>query len=258
MLPLTLLAFLLAGSEVSAPQSIPHERGSIVVSDEHNAERWTAEWTMEPTLEGGRPAVRFTETGRGHYSPYSQPVQWELEAVWSAEGSFHPLRFQKTIKDLNGRQVSTERKSFSLAKGTAQFDRKGGTGASENREFRVPPDTLTVEGIAGVLRFLPFENWRPLTIHFLTNEPRLYEMRVVMRGKERVKTPAGEFECYRIELIPNLGMLNVVRSLLPKARFWFSASSPHFWVRYAGPENGRGSPEIVMNLKSYQPDQTKR
>src|SRR5262249_45758146 len=107
---------------------------------------------------------------------------------------------------------------------------------------------------AGILRFLPFDHMHSSAIHFLSNEPRLYEMRIAMRGKERIKTPVGEFECYQVELIPNLGVLNVIRSFAPKARFWFSASSPHFWVRYEGPENGAGSPDIVMTLKDYQPE----
>ncbi len=141
-----------------------------------------------------------------------------------------------------------------MAAGTAEFERKREGASPEIKDFRVPPDTLTVEGIAGVLRFLPFEHWHPLTIHFLTNEPRLYEMRITLRGKERIKTPAGEFECYRVELVSDLGVLNVIRSFVPKAKFWFSTISPHFWVRYEGPENGAGSPDIVMTLNNYQPD----
>src|SRR5689334_10909935 len=191
MLHFIVLSLLLTVPEkLPAPPSIPHERGSIVVTDRQNTQRWTADWTMEPTSEHGEPAVRFTETGRGHYSPYSQPIQWELEAVWSANGSFHPLRFQKTIKDLDGRTISTERKTFNTAAGSASFERTREGFAPDRKQLGVPPDTLTVEGIAGVLRFLPFEHWHPLTVHFLTNEPHLYQMRIAMRGKERVKTPA--------------------------------------------------------------------
>ena len=259
MLDLILVLLLLGAPEtISTPKSIPRERGSIVVTDQRNVERWTAEWTMEPVREGGQQAVRFTETGHGLYSPYSQPIQWELEAVWTASNSFHPLRFKKTIKGMNGQTIATENKTFNVAAGTARFERKREGLAAEVKEFRTPSDTLTVEGIAGILRFLPFENRRPFAIHFLTNEPRLYEMRLSIRGKERIKTPAGEVECYRVELSPNLGVLNIIRSFVPKARFWFSVESPHYWVRYEGPENGAGSPEIVMSLKTYQPEQAGR
>jgi hypothetical protein len=241
-----IVVWLLALETIPAPPVISRERGSIVATDRRRVERWTADWTMEPWREKDRAAVRFTETGRGHFSPYVQPIQWTIEAVWAADGSFYPLRFQKDIKDMNGRLIATERKVFDASTHKVRFERQG-----EVKELRAPPDTMTVEGIAGILRFLPFDHWHPQTVHFLTNEPRLYEMKIEMKGKERVKTPAGEFECYTIELIPSLGVLNVIRSFLPKARFWFSASQPHFWVRYEGPENGPGSPDIVTELKNY-------
>jgi hypothetical protein len=237
---------------ISAPPAIPHESGSIVVSDQHGAQRWTADWTMEPAVEAGRPAVRFTESGRGRVSPYTQPIQWKLESVWTADKEFHPLRFEKTITDANGRTITTERKTFDPSHRSVKFERKSQAVPSVTRDIRTPADTLTVEGIAGILRFLPFDHWHPLTVHFLTNEPKLYEMKVEMRGKERIKTPAGDFECYRIELVPNLGVLNVLHSFLPKAQFWFSATQPHFWVRYEGLENGPGTPDIVMELKAYR------
>ena len=243
---------VLALTVISAPAAIPNERGTIVVSDQHGAQRWTADFTMAPATEGGLPAVRFTETGRGHYYPYTQTIQWKVEAVWTADKDFHPLRFQRTVMDANGRTITTERKTFDAAHRSAKFEREGSAISPLKKVIRIPPDTLTVEGIAGILRFLPFDHWHSVSFHFLTNEAKVYEMKVEQRGKERVKTPAGEFESYRIELVPNLGVLNVLHSLLPKANFWFSATTPHFWVRYTGPENGPGSPEIVMELKAHQ------
>ena len=243
---------LTAADTVEVPSAVPREKGSIVVSSGTPAKtRWTAEWTMEPSREQGRPAVRFTETGRGRYTPYLQPIRWSLEAVWTADGSFHPLRFQKIITDDGGGTIATERKVFDPAKGTVQFERETPGHAPEMKQFSAPPDTLAVEGIAGILRFLPFEQWRPFTAHFFSNEPQLYEVKIQMRGRERIKTPAGELDCYKIELVPQLGVLNVLRPFLRKIYFWFSAVPPHFWVRYEGPENGQGTPQIVMEQKSY-------
>src|SRR5439155_1670916 len=122
---------------------------------------------------------------------------------------------------------------------SVQFERKREGRTIEDKKFAAPPDTLTIEGIAGILRFLPFDHWRPMNMHLLTNEPQLYAVKIEMRGRERVKTPAGEFDCYKIEVVPELGLLNVARAFLPKTYMWFSASAPHFWVRYEGPENGR-------------------
>jgi len=117
-----------------------------------------------------------------------------------------------------------------------------------------PDDTLATEGIAGILRFLPFDHWEPQKMHLFSNEPKMYEVKLEMKGKERVKTPAGEFEAYKIELSPELGVLNLVKGLLPKAYFWFTVAAPHFWVKYEGPENGAGTPSIVMQLNTYKPE----
>jgi hypothetical protein len=248
------LAFVFAGMEgIPAPPSIPHESGTIAVATATKQQRWSAEWTMEPAEENGQPAVHFTETGRGQYSGFAEPVSWTIDAIWSADGDFRPLRFEKVIKDDNGRVLGTERKTFDPAKATVKFTRERGGHTPESRQFSAPRDTLAPEGIAGILRFLPFEHWRPQYMHLFSNEPRLYDMKIEMRGKERVRTPAGEFECYKIELVPQLGALNLLRSFLPKAYFWFTLAPPHFWVRYEGPENGAGTPQIVMELKTYEP-----
>ena len=122
----------------------------------------------------------------------------------------------------------------------------------ESRQFSVPADTLEPEGIAGILRFLPFDHLHSESIHLFTNEPHLYEAKLELRGRERVKTPAGDYECYKLELVPQLGALNVFRTFLPKAYFWFTVAPPHFWVRYEGPENGAGTPHVTMELKTYQ------
>jgi len=84
----------------------------------------------------------------------------------------------------------------------------------------------------------------------LSNEPKIYSVTLENRGKERVKTSAGEFECYKLEVVPHVGMLNVFRAFFPKAYFWFTVAPPHFWVKYEGPQDGPGTPDIVMQLGS--------
>jgi hypothetical protein len=248
-----LLVFLLATPDaVNAPRTIPHEKGSIVVTDKEGNVRSTADWTMEPAREQGQRAVRFTETGRGRYTPFREDVRWSLEAIWTAENSFSPVRVAKTFTDANGRTLMTEKKTVDRTTSTARFERTRMGEGPETKSMSITPATLVGEGIAGVLRFLPFDHWHPFKTQILTNEPQVYDLKVEIRGKERIQTPAGVFECYKIELVPQLGLLNVVRPFAPKAYFWFTVAAPHFWVRYEGPETSPSSPHIVMELKSYE------
>ena len=86
-------------------------------------------------------------------------------------------------------------------------------------------------------------------MHLLSNEPKLYEVTFEARGRETVRTPAGEFECYKIEVVPHLGVLsNLAKLFAAKSYFWFTVSTPHVWVRYEGYENGPGTPRIRMEL----------
>ena len=112
----------------------------------------------------------------------------------------------------------------------------------------VPADILAIEGLAGVLRFANVPRSGSLSAHVMTNEPEVYKVSFEWRGEENVKTPAGEFHCYKVEMVPHLGVLNLLRPFLQKTYFWFTVAAPHNWVRYEGYESGPGSPEVVMAL----------
>ena len=227
---------------------MPADHGRVVVSGKSGGRRWTANWTMEPVEQNGKKAIRFTERGQGHVSPFSEEVRWSLESVWSAEAGLQPLDSEKIITTPAGAQLVTERKHFDVAAGVVRFERQRSGGRPEVKSLKIPADTLIVEGIAGVLRYLAFEQSGSFPAHLLTNEPRLYSVAFAIRGKEHVKAPAGEYDCYKVEVVPNLGVLNLVRYFFPKTLFWFTVAPPHFWVRYEGLENGPGTPEIVMEL----------
>jgi hypothetical protein len=237
---------------VKPPLTIPHERGSTRASDKDGHVRWTAQWTMEPHVEQGRRAVRFTENGKGRYTPFPEDVNWSLEAVWLADTSFSPLRVERSFTNSKGVSISSERKTVDSSNSVIRFERSKEGAAPEIKSLPFSVGTLVIEGIAGVLRFLPFDSWQPFNTKLITNEPQRYDMKIELRGKEQIKTPAGVFDCYKIELVPQLGILNVVRAFAPKAYFWFTVSPPHFWVRYEGPEAGPSSPQISMELTTYE------
>ena len=245
----TVCILLLFGSDlIKAPATVLADRGTVVVSGKGGGRRWTADWAMEPIERNGKKAVRFTERGQGHVSPFSEEVRWSLESVWSAETGFQPLDSERIVTTLTGARLLTERKHFDVAKSMVRFERQRPEARSEVKSLKILPDTLIVEGIAGILRYLKFDQTGPFPAHLLTNEPRLYSVAFEIRGKERVKTPAGDFDCYKVEMVPHLGVLNVARYFFPKTFFWFSVAPPHFWVRYEGLENGPGTPEIAMEL----------
>jgi hypothetical protein len=247
-----LLVVLLAAAQLKAPPVIPSEHGTVVASTTNGELRWTADWTMSPSSVGAKSAVHFTESGHGHYSPFTQEVRWSLDSTWLADGTFFPFQFEKTIRDVQGRTLAVEKKVFNRDTGKVTFERRDEKGATVSSSFAAASDILTIEGIAGILQFFPFASSGPqgsISGHMLSNEPKLYDVSLESRGSERLKTRTGELNCYKLELVPHLGVLNVFKPLYPKTYFWFNSAPPHLWVRYQGLENGPGSPEIVMEAR---------
>jgi hypothetical protein len=247
-----LLVLALASSQLKAPLSIPSDHGTVVTSTTKGEMRWIANWTMEPWTVSGKKAVRFTEIGKGQFSPFMQEVHWTLESIWIADGSFFPLQFEKSVRDLQGQTLAVDKKNFDSAAGKVKFEHRNEKGETETSTFSAAPDILTIEGIAGVLQFFPFgKSGSSGTLHgqMLSNEPKLYDVTIESRGTEHVRTSSGEVDCYKLELVPHLGLLNIVKVFYPKTYFWFRVAEPHNWVRYQGLENGPGSPEIIMEAR---------
>jgi hypothetical protein len=234
------------------PPSAKSEKGTTTTSIKGGRLRWKSEWTMEREVGQGQPTVRFTEKGSGQYSGFKQEVRWSTETRWTSGEAFRPLSSERTVTDVAGKLLLKERKSFDFDKGTVVIENEDSTGHTSRRSLNIPADTLAVDGIAGALRSLPFERSRPVEVHLLSNEPRLYDVSFEVRGRERVRTPAGQFECYKVEIHPGLGVLKLFGFLVPNAYFWFTVDAPHYWVRYEGPENGRGTPQVVMELASFE------
>lgn len=244
-----LLSLLVAAAQMKAPPAIPNDHGTVVTSTVKGEQRWSANWTMEAWSVAGMKAVRFTENGKGQYSPFTQDVSWTLESIWLAEGTFFPLQFERTIRNAQSQIVAVEKKVFDKSAGKVKFERRDEKGVTKTSSFSAAPDVLTIEGIAGVLQFFPFGksgSAGTLHGHMLSNEPDLYDVTIESRGTERIRTSTGDVDCYKIELVPHLGLLNVMKVFYPKTYFWFTVAEPHRWVRYQGLENGPGTPEIIM------------
>ena len=245
-LGLLVVLFLAVADLKAPPMSGPRERGAAIVRDKDGHERWKNQWTMERTVVDGKPVLRFTEEGRGIRSPYDDEVRWTIVSLWTDESPPHPLQSEITTLDSEGKPLGSEARIFNFARKEVEIKKTDSSGKAERETLKIPSDTLSVEGLAGILRGLDFAQARTYEAHLLTGEGKTYDVTFEARGKEKLQTEDGEVECFKIEVVPHLGMLNVFRFLYPKTYFWFEVENPHTWVRYMGSENGPGSPEVVM------------
>jgi hypothetical protein len=87
----------------------------------------------------------------------------------------------------------------------------------------------------------------------VTRDGRVMPMTARIVGREAVTTPAGTFDCHKIELSPTGLVGQAAKLLLPRTYVWHSATPPHVWVKYRGLDGGPGAPEVVMELTHFDP-----
>ncbi|GJM17275.1 MAG: hypothetical protein DHS20C13_26020 [Thermodesulfobacteriota bacterium] len=234
------------------PPIIPNEKGSIVTEYKDGGARWKADWEADIYVENGETKFKLVFNAKGVTSPFTFESTWRSVAIWKAENEFYPLESETTIKNLSGNVVMIDKKKFNHKKNTAVFEREDFQLDTYKRtHYDITSDTLIVEGIVYALRTLPFSTDTKVKAKILSNEPELYNVEFHQRGIEKIKTTDGEVDCYKVEVVPKLGVLGVFKVFFPKTYFWFTVDAPHRWIRYEGLENGIGTPEVIMNVTNY-------
>lgn len=62
---------------------------------------------------------------------------------------------------------------------------------------------------------------------------------------ETVTVKGEDIVCRRIELKPDLGLLNII---IQNVNYWVRNEPPYDLVRYSGPLSGPGSPDVIMEI----------
>jgi hypothetical protein len=251
-LALVLAASFARAATLPPPPMADSEGGQFETLARDGKPLWTAEWHVRKTTIDGRPAINFTEEGRGQRGEFKGDVKWKIDGYWWLGDALSPGRLERVVTGADGKVLEKTRKIFDQKSGKARFEREGPDGVVKTKELDAPEDTIATEGIATALRSLPFGT--PLEAHLMTGEPHVYKITLKPEGREKITTPAGTFDCFKVRLIPELGVLSFVNAFVPDSTFWFQADPPHLWVRYEGLESGLTSPRVEMSLKGFGPE----
>jgi hypothetical protein len=124
----------------------------------------------------------------------------------------------------------------------------------------VPPNTYPPLAPLGyVLTRLGLGKSERASFHFILMGTSLLKMDLWVDGRELVRVPAGEFDCYRVSmrvnpasLFPNLPafLQGFVRLFIPTHTIWLTASEPQTLVKYTGQMGPPGAPELLIQLMS--------
>jgi len=123
-----------------------------------------------------------------------------------------------------------------------------GTGEEKKRkEHALPQDMpLAVDGsLLVLLRSFPFNQGKEWTVFMVDFSGYAIQVTVRQAAMEKVVVPAGEFECYRVEVVVDIPIFH------PKVTYWLSARKPNFLVKHQG-RKGPFTPPYVTSLVSME------
>jgi hypothetical protein len=181
----------------------------------------------------------FTEEkGSGIWGKDRTYKTWDSRSYFKYEGAkLTPFQVEVIIKDQNGSVVQTIKKSYDLQNQVVYCRINGRT-----KTLNFDRDMIDKEEMGVCISSYDFERKPDMSFHLMTNEPARYKMTLKYLGTETVQN----IPCHKLQLVPDLGALNMIGAFVPKTYFWLEAAPPHDFVRYEGLESGLGTPYIVM------------
>lgn len=245
------IAALVLFCQVSLQAPVHAEEAYVTryaASDTEGRVRWTAHADIVRAPGAGSDSYVLTERGRGVLSGFKGKVSWEARLEFeSIPDRVRPVLMENKVFSESGVQIFEEREEFDHSAGKARYS---GKDLLHNRtrkgEYAFKGD-IANRMILGlyIQKFLE-HGGKEASLALLSSEPRLYEVRLRVVGKEDIVINGVKKEAFKLCLDPELGILNFIKTVIPKAYVWHSAEPKFEWMRYRGLENSLGSPMVEI------------
>ncbi len=199
---------------------------------------WQSKLNIRSISHEGRAFLYLEDIGSGIYGKDKQDLTWHTTSYILKEGDkLIPYQVKVIFRDKQGKVVRKLEKYYdSKTKKVICLSDDG------ERKFDLKPDLVDKEILGIILRNYPFENTKEIKFHLLTHEPTMYKITMKNKGREMI----DGVDCYKLEMIPDLGALSIFGAFVPKTYFWYSVEEPREFVRYEGLESGLGTPYIIL------------
>lgn len=251
---ISVFAFYFVGGGARAerfkmPQMPPVYTDKIIAVDKASGVNlWEAVDTYQVGVENKKPFIRFTQNGSGRYGNSKESIEWKTIGYYYADPYIRPYYSKKEIYSKSGKLLKVETFDYQAADKKIYFTREDKLKNKTARQtFKYADDTIDKNIIGYAILSYPFDKKGDFSFHYISDEPKVYSLTLHYRGKEKITVPAGNYECHKLEMTVDLGVLGIVGAFIPKTYFWFSLGEPIEWVKYEGLESGIGTPYIVMS-----------
>lgn len=200
-------------------------------------------------------SFEIKESGQGAFHQFDL-VDWHIHATGAIKN--HQLIQHDslcTIHDLQGAILYEARKTFHYDKKEIIIEINDYTNPrrARKRNFTYPLKGLTVDEAClktFVKSFVPdLEGKGFSSFYFITFEPALYRVLVKPEGHETLQIAGHQYDCVKIRLIADMGILaHVFDRYVPPTFLWYEKNYPFRWIQYQGLETGRFSANILSQI----------
>ena len=202
--------------------------------------KWRAEAITRKTDRNGQTVIVYSEKGAGIYGNSGEYKYWTSDSLYLLNNkTLIPVGGRLVFKDKNGARAQTLEKKYDQ-----QSKKVTVTVSGKVSQFDFAGDLLDKDILPiGVMNY-PFDEKRDFVFNFLTNDPSVYRMTLKYLGIENVTIGAKTYECHKLQMIPDLGLANIIGAFVPKTYFWCTVSFPHTIMKYEGLESGLNTPYL--------------
>jgi len=235
----------ISATEKCVYQTINKKTGKVI---------WQAFRSVNKMEKDNLQIVTISEQGRGNYNNALEDLRWVVESRINFSPRPLVLDVMRTAYSSDSKELWRKNKIFDYSHKRLIAEHFNDSQLTKRKSIPLPSGSVfTSEILPLILRGYDFEAQKPYSFYIFSWDAKLFKMQARRIDKEIVRTPAGEFECYKIEISPALGFVDIVsRYIIPKTYLWFTVKEPHFWVKYEGLETGFASPYVVMEITEFK------
>lgn len=209
--------------------------------------RWQASALIDKS-SGGANVYKIYEEAKGFYSSYDGQITRKTEVFYEStpENNYKILKTQLQFFDKDDKLILSENQIYDydkkkvFIKSEDFIKNKTKTGEVDIKGIMVVKLTLTLH----IMDFLKNGEFKPL--YFVSSRPAVYKIDPKVIKEEEIKWLDKKIKTYKLQLDPDVGMLNFLKFLFSNTYVWFNRDAPYEWVKFEGLETDLGSERVVV------------
>ncbi len=205
-----------------------------ITNAENNSEK-RERYRYEAVPEGSQEASRKKAIEMNIDSADSQTI-FTMKSTSAKEVEYIRLEldaennFVSGIRNVTHPSGKPKSESSILRKQQTVYVKRVSGKRKKTREYDLPKKkSLVVDGsLLLLLRSFPFDQNKEWKLFMIDFSQKSVSGVIRQAGVDTIRVKAGEFECYRMELIVHVFVFR------PKITYWISKMEPHFLVKHRG------------------------